>query len=364
MLKFKKSKIFLFRHALLIVALIVLLVSGYYYFIKNGIREGVETKCSDVKNGILKISNEVKTTPSYKGCRDLKKLIIPKNIETIGVGAFADCSYLKFVIFEKGSKLKKIVGNNIEEVNIDWRGELKINSNDKGAFNSCGELISIKLDNLNELTEIGNSAFVFCGKNKSITIPKSVTKIGMCAFSWNFEAKSITFKKGSALTHIGAYAFTQCGFESITIPSSVTNIDKYAFYQCDKLTSVKFQPNSKLIGIKPFTFSLCTELTSITIPSSVTYIDDNAFGGCEALTSVTFETQSKLTKIGKLVFQDCTDYNKADGQYDERTTYKNCDKIKTVYNLPKDEFKSRFGNNVQFLTSTVGGPSGLQNQLR
>ncbi len=60
---------------------------------------------------------------------------------------------------------------------------------------------------------------------------------------------------------------------SVTIPNSVTSIGVYAFYNCSNLTSVTI-PNS-VTSIGNYAFRSCSSLTSITIPDSVTHVDDS-----------------------------------------------------------------------------------------
>ena len=89
------------------------------------------------------------------------------------------------------------------------------------------------------VTNIGDQAFRSCMSVTSVSIPKSVTSIGMMAFNW-------------------------CGMTMIEIPSSVTEIKEGAF-------------------------SCCTNLTSITIPKSVTSIGELAFDCCQSLSSIVVE---------------------------------------------------------------------------
>ena len=53
-----------------------------------------------IPDGTIQIEND-----AFRGNRDLKIIIIPNSVKSIGEGAFANCCWLESVIFEDGSKL-------------------------------------------------------------------------------------------------------------------------------------------------------------------------------------------------------------------------------------------------------------------
>ena len=192
----------------------------------------------------------------------------------------------------------------------------------------------------NGITRIGDYAFNGLGIT-SITIPDSVTSIGVDAFyylkTYSLE-RSIyinSFKKwceidfenyysnpmsgGSELylnnflikeikipnniTNINDYTFCGCrSLTSVTIPDSVTSIGEGAFRDCTNLTSIAIPDSVTRIG--EFTFSGCESLKSITIPDSVTSIGREAFSGCESLTCITIP--DSITSIENYTFDYCT----------------------------------------------------------
>ena len=87
------------------------------------------------------------------------------------------------------------------------------------------------------MTTIENYAFSGCSGLTSLTIPNSVTSIGIDAFSGCNGLTSVTI--GNSVRIIGWNAFYKCsGLTSVTIPNSVTSIGNYAFQDCSGLTSV------------------------------------------------------------------------------------------------------------------------------
>lgn len=120
----------------------------------------------------------------------------------------------------------------------------------------------VELEIGTDVTSIGDSAFLYCDKLTSVTIPNRVLSIGN-------------------------YVFQGCsGLTSITIPNSVTSIGNGAFSYCSGLTSVTI--GNGVTNIASYAFSSCTGLTNVTIGDSVESIGDLAFVGCSGLTNVTF----------------------------------------------------------------------------
>ena len=153
----------------------------------------------------------------------------------------------------------------------------------------------------NSVTSIGGSAFLLCSNLTSVTIPNSVTSIGLSAFQVCTNLTSVTI--GNSVTSIGGSAFSGCtSLTSLTIPNSVTSIGGSAFSGCSNLTSVTIGNCVTSIGDKAF--ESCTSLTSPTIPNSVTSIWGSAFSGCTSLTSLTIP--NSVTSIGGSAFSGCT----------------------------------------------------------
>ena len=165
-------------------------------------------------------------------------------------------------------------------------------------FDSTINLTSVSIPN--SVTSIGMSAFANCHFLESVTIPNSVTSIGSWAFSDCHSLTTVTIPH--SITEISSEMFYGCyNLMSVTIPNSVTNIDWYAFDGCSSLTSVTIPDSVTSIG--EYAFHDCSSLTSLTIPDSVTNIA-GAFDGCSSLTSVTIP--NSMTSIGGHAFNGCS----------------------------------------------------------
>ena len=135
---------------------------------------------------------------------------------------------------------------------------------------------------------------------KEIKIPNNITNINDYTFCGCRSLTSVTIP--DSVTSIGEGAFRDCtNLTSIAIPDSVTSIGP-AFYGCKSLTCITI-PDS-ITSIENYTFYYCTSLTSITIPDSVTSIGEEAFNKCTSLTSITIP--DSVTSIGRGAFRDCT----------------------------------------------------------
>ena len=163
---------------------------------------------------------------------DLRSVVIPTNVTTVGYSAFKRCSSLTTVTFEKESQLKTIGGDYYY-----------------GAFSDCTALTSIE-------------------------IPASVETIGNTAFKRCSKLTTVTFEKGSQLKIIGGGFDTNVGYRYIygafselknlmTVDMSactqVEIIEECAFYNDPELRLFKVSTetpptceNNAFVGINPY----------------------------------------------------------------------------------------------------------------
>ena len=242
-----------------------------------------------IPNSVTSIGNL-----AFFNCSGLSTINIPNSVTSIGFDAFQECNGLTSVqitdlkawceiLFDDGSSPLYYAHHlylNGEEIK-DLVIPSSVTSIGSWAFYGCSGLTSVTISN--SVTSIGSYAFSWCSGIISVTIGNSVTSIGSYAFFNCSTLTTVTFS--SSVTSIGDHAFYQCSaLTTITIPNSVTNIGGQAFRECIGLTSITL-PN-KLTTICDGTFWGCSGLTSVTIGSGVTSIGPQAFANCDDLADV------------------------------------------------------------------------------
>ena len=166
------------------------------------------------------------------------------------------------------------------------------------AFENFSNLTNITIPET--VTSIGLCAFRNCKSLTYINIPNSVTSIDCSAFE---GCKSLTeFTIPVGVTSIEDNTFDGCTtLSAVTIPNSVTNIDYSAFCGCTNLTDIKIPFGVKNIG--SHAFEKCENLSVATIPDSVTNIGFRAFYSCKSLTNIAIP--NNVTNVGEEAFGSC-----------------------------------------------------------
>ena len=275
---------------------------------------------------------------AFDYCSKLTSVTIPNSVTSIGDNAFEHCFGLTSVHIKDIAAWCKISfgsnpllyahhlfmnGKEIKDLTIPDN----VTSIGNSAFVGCSGLTSVEIPN--SVTSIGNNAFNQCTGLTSITIPNSVTSIGNNAFYVCSGLTSVTI--GNSVTTIGEKSFYQCSsLRYITIGNSVTEIGTSAFSYCslniielnsNAITSKTYSSDSSLkdifggqvkeyilgadvTSIGSYAFYNCENLTSIEIPNSVTSIGSSAFNGCSNLTSI--EIPNNVTSIRDNIFYNCS----------------------------------------------------------
>ena len=256
---------------------------------------------------------------AFAGCSGLTSVTIPNSVTSIGVGAFNKCSNLTRVDISSIESWLGIEFNYYDSNPLLYAKHLYLNGEE------VKDLVIPE-----SVTSIGDYAFFECEELTSVTIPNSVISIGGRAFSCCSNLTSISI--GNSVTYIGDYAFYNCSkLEGVvTIPDLVTSIGYATFRGCSSVTRVYI--GNSVTSIGDYAFYQCSGLTSVTIPNSVTSIGYATFWGCSSLASVSLG--NSLTSIGEFAFNDCSSLTSvilgnsltSIGHY----AFKNCSSIQNI----------------------------------
>ena len=167
----------------------------------------------------------------------------------------------------------------------------------ENAFKMCANMRSVSLPGTIET--IGDTAFIGCGLT-SITIPRSVTKIGKASFFYMLNLSSISVESGNTSFKVvnGAFLYDSAMARFVVaapaaaavsgrfvLPTSVKAVDPYAFGDCARLTEVVLPEGLESLGDSAF--CRCIGMTSAHIPGAVTAIGECPFYGCTVLANLT-----------------------------------------------------------------------------
>ena len=199
-------------------------------------------------------------TEAFRGKKSLMALRLPETLQSIGSGAFSDCTSLSDSIFmPKG--LKRIADE---------------------AFAGCVCLPYIGFND--SLTYIGDEAFSNCSSLASLQLPQSLEYIGYNAFNGCSAIAGIV-KLSSNITYLRNRVFYGCSsLRGVVLPDSLYSIGSGAFSGCESLGN--FRIPQTLMEIGSSAFESCTSITSLSLPAGLKYIGASAFAECRALAEI------------------------------------------------------------------------------
>ena len=248
------------------------------------------------RNGVLKnvtsvtVPDTVKRIESnncFYDCKNIKEIILPEEMEYIGIGAFTGCSSLTSIVIPRGvTKLTK-------------------------TFRRCTSLKTVTIPST--VTEIDSAAFATTDGGTDV-LPGVTIKCAIGSYAARYaQSRGIKYKysdgplylysensdgtititdmaddveivgtleipqtiDGKTVTGIGEGAFkNREDIKSIVLPQMVTTIGEEAFANCKNISVFDIPYGVKVLDN---TFTGCTSLSVVTIPETVTDISEDTF---------------------------------------------------------------------------------------
>lgn len=246
--------------------------------------------------GITKIEIPENTTQNttfgtsiFMNCTALKEASLPKSVTNLNA-AFVGCVLTKLEIANDGD------GDlTNDSYYVDMESGIVFNG-DKNAIQLYFGTAPT-LDIPDGVITIADNAFAGNTSLTSVTLPKSLQKIGANAFSKCSNLKSVTARDAAIeLNTIGNKAFEYSGLTSITLPGGITTIGEYAFQNCTDLKKADLY--NMTMGKNMFYY--CTALEDVNFYAEQVAFYGYTFYGCTALE--TFEFPKKVVSLGGCEF--------------------------------------------------------------
>ena len=290
--------------------------------IPNGLFKNMSITTFECPDSITRIGNE-----AFQNCSNLESVVLSKKLEKIGESAFENCTKITEVelpetlkimendyyggSFSGCKNLKKVnIPKTLEQgylafkncsslTQIDWKdGITKI---PEGLFKECSGLKNITIPD--SVTEIEKGAFYQCSSLAEVYLPNGLEKIGESAFENCTKLTEVELPETLKVMENKYYggSFSGCkNMKKVNIPKTLEQ-GYLAFKNCSSLTQIDWKDG--ITKIPEGLFKECSGLKNITIPDSVTEIEKGAFYQCSSLAEVYLP--NGLKKIGDSVFDKC-----------------------------------------------------------
>lgn len=241
---------------------------------------------------------------AFTNDQTIKSIVISCNINTIGAGAFSNCSSLEKVEFSNGNNIQ-IIG--------DY------------AFKNCANLSSFEFSS--SLERVGDESFLYCGSLERATFYGDNTKIGKQAFYLCVSLEYVSLPENLNIIEAGTFygcsslqtvdmpqttepitislqAFYECSALEEIIVRKVCLIEKSAFAECTSLKRIIASDLQETVTVHQNAFYRCRELNEVSINTQKLVVQENAFYSCRALQSLNKEYKYDL-EVRTAAFRYC-----------------------------------------------------------
>ena len=263
------------------------------------IGESAFSDCAELSE--VKLSEGLKTIGEYAfgACEKLTEIKLPETLEVIDMDAFNKAGLLQIDIPASVQQIKTgaFICGNMTKITVASENE-NFKSVDGVLYSKDGKTLLrmpakkngdsyINFTVPDGVEKIGEYAFTYSETLLDVYIPASVETIGTGAFEFCTQLSGVIFldAENSKLKSLGSYCFSDCkNLTTVSLPASVTEIGISCFSGCEYLAS--FVVPKTVVSLPESAFFGCGNLQKIVISNTMTQIGENAFAGCDALADV------------------------------------------------------------------------------
>ncbi len=238
----------------------VRLPEGLRYIGENAFEGDIKLTHLILPEGLEKIEMS-----AFFGCTSLEDVSMPESLHTIGDGAFANCKSLKSIDL---SAVKIISNNAFSRTGADFSDLEHIPEMWGNAFRN-GRYWEEYGSGENAFWIVDGILLSGQGCTGKVTIPDTVKKIAAYAFEGNNRITSVNIP--GSVTEIGEGAFLNCGkLKWVRMEDSVlgVSIKTDAFVNCTQLCEIRLPNNTR--KCEDGVFGRCNKLKTLTLPENIT----------------------------------------------------------------------------------------------
>ena len=243
----------------------------------------------NLKNVTLPSTISVIGDYAFMGCRSIEEIKLPEGLATIGADAFYCCETLKEFHIPSTTYYIDVWAiyflESLEKFSVA-DGNTVFSTDENGVLFSYDKTRLIK--------------YPISSKNKTYTIPETVTTIDPQAFADAKYLEEVSFAKNSTLEKIDYAVFTNSAIKKISLPDGIKTIESHAFSGCDQLETIVWPASLETIGDWAFGRAA---ISSLELPQTLRIIGNHAFSDCNNLKEIVLP--EGINAVGTGTFSNC-----------------------------------------------------------
>lgn len=211
---------------------------------------------------------------AFYNCAFLKSIHLPESVTHIGSYAFGFDQELSHIILPDS-----IISIGSSAFYYCEKADVNIPKHCKSIGERAFSFSGIRTALIPEgVTIINDRTFEACSLLSEVSLPSTLTRIGLCAFNSCPLVESIVLP--DALTYLGSSSFSSTGIKQITIPHGVVSIPESCF-NSTLIEELTLPENVATVG--SFAFAGCNNLKKVTLKNADVVLGVNPFAACESL---------------------------------------------------------------------------------